>query len=133
MLQRSANPDYSSHATAAVADEGHRTPTKEHPEIIVHPSSTYPTLSSASSPGSDGGDAAASRELAEEADRREEAWVENIRVIEALRRLISERLERREYEDDADADADVAMSGTADEKEPQQQSRSLYPVLRADD
>jgi hypothetical protein len=131
MLQRSANPVYSSHATAAVADEGHRTPTKEHPEIIVHPSSTYPTLSSASSPGSDGGDAAAARERAEEADRREEAWVENIRVIEALRRLISERLERREYEDDADAD--VAMSGTADEKEPQQQSRSLYPVLRADD
>lgn len=114
MLQRSAYPDHS-HTLDGSADEyssSATTPTKERPEIVLHSTSTP----GASSPSN-------SSEGSDEADRREEAWIENIRVIEALRRLIGERLERMEYEED------VSMSGTAQET----QSHSLYPVLRADD
>ena len=65
-------------------------------------------------------------------DRAEEAWIENIRVIEALRKLISDRLERKEYVDDDD---DVSMSGTdrKGEREAEKSSENLYPTLRADD
>ena len=132
MLQRSAYPDSSFRADEYPSTP---TPTKEHPEVVVHSSASnaYPSLTSISSPGSDNsesGDSATAR--AEEVDRREEEWVENIRVIEALRRLIGERLERKEYEDDGD----VAMSGTAEHRQiqpAQTHGQSLYPVLRADD
>ncbi|KAG0646990.1 pH-response transcription factor, partial [Hyphodiscus hymeniophilus] len=65
-------------------------------------------------------------------DRAEEAWIENIRVIEALRKLISDRLERKEYVDDDD---DVSMSGTGrkEEKHAENSSAGLYPTLRADE
>ena len=146
MLQRSAYPDTSSRGGGLDEVDDYRsstpTPTKAliNPDIVVHASSSsaYPSISGpiVSSPissqhSSDSGDSAAAAR-ADEADRREEAWVENIRVIEALRRLIGERLERREYdeeEDDGGRDGDVAMSGVVAE---QQQSQSLYPVLRAD-
>ena len=83
-----------------------------------------PALSGVQSPGerSDSGDSAR--------DRAEEAWIENIRVIEALRKLISDRLERNEYVDD---DEDVSMSGTEQRREVEKSSESLYPTLRADD
>ena len=139
MLQRSAYPDTSSRGGLATDDDvdGSRsstpTPTKAvNPEIVMHESSSsYPAISSVSSPSSqhssESGDSAAAR--ADEADQREEAWIENIRVIEALRRLIGERLERREYdEEEAEGAGDIAMSGVSE-----QQSQSLYPVLRADD
>jgi len=63
-------------------------------------------------------------------DRAEEAWIENIRVVEALRKLIQDKLERREY-----VDEDVSMSGTdsPEVKQEEKSSESLYPVLRADD
>ena len=90
------------------------------------PNNIDPALTSVQSPGeqSDSGDSAR--------DRAEEAWIENIRVIEALRKLISDRLERKEYVDD---DADVAMSGTerGEEGRAEKSSESLYPTLRADD
>lgn len=81
-----------------------------------------PALSGVSSPGarSDSGESAR--------DRAEEAWIENIRVVEALRKLIQDKLERREYVEEED----VSMGGTevkTEEKSP----KSLYPVLRADD
>jgi hypothetical protein len=85
-----------------------------------------PALSGVSSP-SDSGESAR--------DRAEEVWIENIRLIEALRKCISDRLERKEYEDD-----DVSMGGTGSEKEAEvkdektlTQSAGLYPTLRADD
>jgi hypothetical protein len=85
-----------------------------------------PALSGVQSPGqrSESGDSAR--------DRAEEAWIENIRVIEALRKLISDRLERREYVDD---DNDVSMSGTErkGDREAEKSSENLYPTLRADD
>lgn len=63
-------------------------------------------------------------------DRAEEVWVENIRVIEALRKLIADRLERGEYEDDKAEGEDTEM-GEAQEGEKVKAEESLYPVLRA--
>jgi hypothetical protein len=82
-----------------------------------------PALSGVSSPGSvsESGDSAR--------DRAEEAWIENIRVIEALRKLISDKLERKEYEDDED----TQMGGTDVKEEVEKTSENLYPTLRADD
>ena len=64
-------------------------------------------------------------------DRAEEAWIENIRVIEALRKLISDRLERKEYDDETEED--VSMSGTETKAPEKGSSQGLYPTLRADD
>jgi hypothetical protein len=117
MLQRSA------HAEMDIS-ESSRTPS---PAFVKTELSTYvdPALSGIQSPGepSDSGESAR--------DRAEEAWIENIRVIEALRKLISDRLERKEYVDDDD---DVSMSGTEyKERQAEKSSESLYPTLRADD
>ena len=57
-----------------------------------------PALSGVSSPG------AASDSEQSARDRAEEVWVENIRVIEALKRMVAERLERHDYEDDTAED-----------------------------
>lgn len=63
-------------------------------------------------------------------DRAEELWIENIRVVEALRKYIGDRLERKEYVDDEE---DVSMGGTDEKTETKKEGESLYPVLRADD
>lgn len=78
-----------------------------------------PALSGVSSPGADSESAR---------DRAEEIWVENIRVIEALKRMVAERLERHEYEEDpVDSQNRPAEHG----QEQVKQEQSLYPVLRA--
>lgn len=99
--------------------------TTPRPETIVQTdlaSNIDPALSGVTSPGaqSDSGESAR--------DRAEEAWIANIRVVEALRKLIADRLERKEYDDDED----VSMSGTED-KEEEKSSESLYPILRSED
>jgi hypothetical protein len=131
MLQRSANP----RNDMMDVSDGSRTPTPKEttprPETIVKTDLssnidpalggagvTSPALSSAGE-HSENGDSAR--------DRAEEAWIANIRVVEALRKLISDRLERKDYDDDED----VSMSGTEHKQE--KSSESLYPVLRADD
>lgn len=73
-------------------------------------------------------------------DRAQEIWVENIRVIEALRKFISDRLENHQYEGDGDGrDVDMA-EGQAKENKPapppvkaeiKVERENLYPVLRA--
>lgn len=65
-------------------------------------------------------------------ERAEEMWIENIRVIEALRSLVSRRLQRKEYEV---GDEDVSMTGTEPKKPKFQEdySDNLYPMLRVDD
>jgi hypothetical protein len=126
MLQRSAPHgdmmDLSSH-------DGSRTPTPKEttprPENLIRTdisNNIDPALSGIMSPSeqSEGGDSAR--------DRAEEAWIENIRVIEALRRLIQERLERKEYDDEED---DIEMSGTKVKMEGS--SENLYPTLRTDE
>ncbi|POS85534.1 hypothetical protein EPUL_002623, partial [Erysiphe pulchra] len=62
-------------------------------------------------------------------DKAEETWIENIRVIEALRHLVNERLRRKEYESD---DENVSMTGVCSKqaKEEEKLSRITYPVLR---
>lgn len=88
-----------------------------------------PALSSISSPSvqSDSGDSAA--------DQADAVWVGNIRVIEALRKLIKERLESKLYDDDVE---DVGMSGLdikSPKPEPQTipSSEGLYPSLPGSD
>lgn len=81
-----------------------------------------PALSGVSSPASDSGETAR--------DKAEEVWVENIRVIEALRKLIADRLERKDYEED-DEDVEMADAAESKEEESNKAEESLYPVLRA--
>lgn len=70
-------------------------------------------------------------------DRAEEIWVENMRVIEALKNLIHDRLQNHLYEDEADrADNQgtkdeykmMAMAASAEQGDGHD---SLYPRLRA--
>ena len=132
MLQRSANPRSTDIMDVSV-DSRSPSPKETTPrsdtllktEIF---SNIDPALAGVSSPSgrSDSGESA--RERAE-ADRAEEEWINNIRVVEALRRMISERLEHRIYEADENTE-DISMSGT--ERKAEESPHSLYPVLRAD-
>ncbi len=90
-----------------------------------------PALSNLSSPGHQSDSDESAR------DRAEEIWVENMRVIEALKNLIHDRLENRIYEDDKDKannketkgeDKEMAMDGSFEQNDDQD---SLYPRLRA--
>lgn len=131
MLQKSANPrdadqmDISEDSTPSPKETTPRAEPAEGPIEGKGPASSHidPALSGMGSPTmqSDSGDTAR--------DRAEEAWVENIRVIEALRKLISNRLERHEYEDDTE------MSGVEGKGDIKQEKKgdedNLYPVLRA--
>ncbi|TVY52035.1 pH-response transcription factor pacC [Lachnellula cervina] len=128
MLQRSAHPrDLSMMDTSSddsrTPSPKETTPRPEHKSILS--SNIDPALSGISSPSaqSESGDSAK--------DRAEEAWIENIRVIEALRELIKERLRRKQYYEEGSEDMD--MSGTGDKLSPERSSESLYPVLRSDD
>jgi len=90
-----------------------------------------PALSNLSSPGQHSDSDESAR------DRAEEIWVENMRVIEALKNLIHDRLENHLYEDDTDTaakkatnseDKDMTMD---DSTERDDDHDSLYPRLRA--
>ncbi|CZT50491.1 probable pH-response transcription factor pacC/RIM101 [Rhynchosporium secalis] len=124
MLQRSAVPK--SEMMDSSDNDSTPSPKETTPTIrnSVISSNIDPALSGVASPS-------AQSESGESAkDRAEEAWIENIRVVEALRKLIQDKLERREY-----VDEDVPMGGTDSEevKQEEKSSESLYPVLRADD
>jgi hypothetical protein len=113
--------DVSDDSGAASPKETTPTPSIVKSEVV---NNIDPSLSGISSPGtqSESGDSAR--------DRAEEAWIENIRVIEALRKFISDKLERKEYDEDEE---DVSMGGTETKTEAKKSSENLYPVLRADD
>lgn len=86
-----------------------------------------PALSGVTSPTSQSDSGESAR------DRAEELWIENIRVVEALRKYIADRLDKKQYDDDEE---DVSMSGTSEgktEEKKEEDGESLYPVLRADD
>lgn len=88
-----------------------------------------PALSEVTSPGK-------SIDTLESArDRAEEAWIENIRVIEALRRYVSDRLQNGEYVKDEEEDVSMADSHIKEThiKTEEKPTESLYPVLRTDD
>jgi hypothetical protein len=130
MLQRSANPPRSIDIMDVSDDSATPSPKEAtpHAEIVRSEVSSNidPALSGVGSPGvhSESGESGDSAR-----DRAEEAWIENIRVIEALRKFISDKLERKEYEDDED----IPMGGTDPKTEAEKSSQSLYPILRADD
>jgi hypothetical protein len=90
-----------------------------------------PALSNLSSPGQHSDSDESAR------DRAEEIWVENMRVIEALKNLIHDRLENHLYEDDTDKAAKKATSSEDkdmtmdDSTERDDDHDSLYPRLRA--
>ena len=127
MLQKAAqhrNPDASDSSS-----DGSAPPTPK----LGEKGSIDPALSAMRSPSlpSESGDSAK--------DRAEEAWIENIRVIEALRNFVKERLERNEFESEG-RDEDTEMGGmkgaeTRGESEPDVASNSvgLYPTIRVDD
>lgn len=58
-------------------------------------------------------------ETSEQTDKAQESWIENVRIIEALRHFVRDRLERGDYDED--------ISKTEDEDS---EAKSLYPVLR---
>jgi len=124
MLQKAAqhrNPDASDSAL-----DGSSPLSPKHAER----GSIEPALSGLSSPSlpSESGDSAK--------ERAEEAWIENIRVIEALRAFIKERLEKEEFESEAeDEDAEMARTKAVVFKtEPDVASSSvgLYPTIIMD-
>jgi len=62
-------------------------------------------------------------EMSEEMDKTNEAWVENVRVIEALRQYIKDKIETGDYVDDGG-------NSDAMETDHDKEAQSLYPVLR---
>ncbi|QDS73784.1 hypothetical protein FKW77_005653 [Venturia effusa] len=62
-------------------------------------------------------------EASDQADKAQESWIENVRLIEALRNFVRERLERGEF---STGDEEREDEKTEEDKEAQ----SLYPVLR---
>ncbi|KAI9846074.1 MAG: hypothetical protein M1837_004330 [Sclerophora amabilis] len=76
-------------------------------------------------------------------DTAQETWVENIRVIENLRKFIAERLDRHEYDNDNDDEMTDVRDDHEDEAskpagqlrnelaEHESDAQKLYPVLRA--
>ncbi|KAH0537143.1 hypothetical protein FGG08_006047 [Glutinoglossum americanum] len=86
-----------------------------------------PALSSLGSPGvqSEGGEDA-------QADKAYAIWIENIRVVEALKRLVEMRLQNHEYDSDDEPMEDGESKPQEREMtEAEKDAESLYPVLRA--
>lgn len=132
MLQRSANPRDASAMVMDAASDISRSPTPKsatpRPDVLVKStlaSNIDPALAGSLSPSarSDSGESAR--------DRAEELWIENIRVIEALRQFVHDRLDRREY---IEENEDSVMTGTKSSSQSPTESSppSLYPVLRTD-
>ncbi|KAF2101846.1 hypothetical protein NA57DRAFT_73286 [Rhizodiscina lignyota] len=74
----------------------------------------------------------------DDADNKQEAWVENIRMIEMLKDYVKSRLERQDYDEDEAAEAAGKDNHVHEDKmdedmktEDQRDAESLYPVLRA--
>ncbi|RKF65289.1 pH-response transcription factor pacC/RIM101 [Golovinomyces cichoracearum] len=126
MLQRSCNSSKNEDDSTSAEDTSMKT-TANSKVKSVHsvPQNIDPALSEINShtDHSENGDSAR--------DRAEEEWIENIRVIEALRCMVSERLRRKEYEmgDDDFSMTGVCSKPTRKELKP---SISLYPTLCAD-
>lgn len=85
-----------------------------------------PTLSGISSPAES------------ETERSQESWVENIRVIEALRKFIAEKLEKGDYDDGKETWAEKSEKSEPSERGGENgkevemtDAKSLYPILRA--
>lgn len=131
MLQKSATPrqpdamDLSD--DTAVPSKDCPTPKAEcpTPKAKETPSSAIdPALSGVSSPSQQS-------ETDSAKDKAEEEWVENIRMIESLRKYVKERLDSHQYEEDQE-DHDSKESAAAQLTAAAQSGGNdgLYPTLR---
>lgn len=140
MLQKSAMPrtdemDISEDATQSPKEYSAPVSSNDITTTEVSSSVIDPALSGVSSPSSSSDSGESAR------DKAQEIWVENIRVIEALRKFVNDRLEKHEYLDDDDVemtDGEKDGERTPTDKESvenpssrQAEESSLYPVLRA--
>jgi hypothetical protein len=69
-----------------------------------------------------------------QADKAYAIWIENIRVVEALKRLVEVRLANHQYESDDEPMEDGESSSKPQDREmteAEKDAESLYPVLRA--
>lgn len=157
-LQRARQSPTQTHAEPR-REEGSATPKDKKEEVDAKPAVPAIQLPS-DRPESEGRGEEPSSEPrsaspSNQGDPQNEAWVENMKVIEAIRAYIRERLEREEFEKEGeserpdeemrDADADEGLAtpraGTpikreADEpkrelSEREKEAGSLYPILRA--
>ncbi|KAK4636741.1 pH-response transcription factor [Fulvia fulva] len=119
-LQRQAPQSQSEDTEMADADDGSRTPKAASPADAKRPkskgnSSIDPALrgEDEKSPSDSASTPAAASEVE---DKRQEEWVENIRLIEALRKWVSQRLEKGEFEqgDSAAGASDQQPAETTD-------------------
>jgi len=132
MLQKSALPRLSE--DMEMSDNGstpsptRTTPTSDKVTRTEISSNIDPALSGVTSPSAE----SESGETAE--DKAQGAWIDSIRVIEALRKFISDRLEREEYEIDDEENSTENMDSKILKPGPSQRANgeSLYPVLRTD-
>ena len=133
MLQKASKPPRDGGADDMDTSEGTTTPTQtprksedtpatggQAGKKPTSPSVIDPNLSEFSSPADS------------EAEKADDAWVENIRVIEALRKFIAQKLEKGEYEDDKEMkDATGERETPAEKGRAMTDAESLYPVLKA--
>ncbi|KAI9717748.1 MAG: hypothetical protein M1812_004477 [Candelaria pacifica] len=111
------------------------TPTNKDKNTDISSALIDPALSNLNSPGhqSDSENAA---------DKAQEQWVDNIRIIEGLRRMIAEKLESGQYEESSDEEMvdDETKLKRVERNEQKEEhiktqvdkdAESLYPVLRA--
>jgi hypothetical protein len=82
------------------ADDGSRTPKASDKRAKGKHSSIDPALRGEDEKSSSGSISSPADAVD---DKRQEEWVENIRVIEALKKWVSERLKNGEYEEEGDA------------------------------
>jgi len=137
-LQKASKPPRSNEADEMDSSDGTTTPVDNPRKSLdgstdgeisgekksTSPSLIDPTLSGISSPADS------------EAEKAQDAWVDNIRVIEALRKFIAEKLEKGEYDDDKGGDQDMKDATTAQGSEVKKErvmtdAQSLYPILKA--
>jgi len=86
------------------------------------PKTSESAVSSVSSPSAESDNGSETRD-----EREYEAWLENIRVIEALREYVVDRLKRGDYE--AGRSGSPAPSDSMDVDSPKQSAQPAYPTL----
>jgi hypothetical protein len=125
-LQRQA-PEQDTEMTDTAAEDGSRTPKQS--DVKREASSIDPALrgEESKSPSESSGTPAAH---SEHDDKRQEEWVENIRVIEALRRWIADRLRTGEYDGEEQQQQEQHAAGDAHEGAAQDMDASMMETAK---
>ena len=125
-LQRQA-PEQDTEMTDTATEDGSRTPKQS--DVKREASSIDPALrgDESKSPSESSGTPAAH---SEHDDKRQEEWVENIRVIEALRRWIADRLRTGEYDGEEQQQQEQHAAGDAQEGAAQDMDASMMETAK---